>query len=204
MVIIRKEMKPNESYDFITEPQSLPKPSGLSNVVGDSSGSKKKLIFFGGIGLLLIIIAVVLFAVFNNKGPENKDYLLAAALQQSELIRISETGLDKLKNADAQNLAITVKLSLSSDRTTLTAALKAQKVKMPKLGKNQKLENRYLNATQNNRFDQEYMEIMQEQLAIYQKKLNTAFKTSKNSKLKEALKAQYINASTLIGVNPEI
>lgn len=191
-------MQPNEEYGFITEPLSP-----LSQNAGGGS-SKKRLILFGGGILVILIIIISVVVAMSNRGPENKNFLLDVAVQQNEVIRISELAMKQAKNSDVRKLAVTTKLSLQSDQSKLAAALKAQKVKIPKASKNNKNDQALLEATQNNRFDQVIMEMIQAQLGDYQKKINTAYKTSEGKQLKDALKAQYTNASTLIGVDPTL
>ena len=192
-------MQPNEEYGFITSPQS---PLGQNASGGGSS--KKKLILFGGGALVVLIIIISAVVAITNKGPENENFLLDVAIQQNEVIRISELALKQAKNADVRKLAVTTKISLQTDQPKLAAALKAQKVKIPKASKNNKNDQTLLEATQNNRFDQVVMEMIQAQLGDYQKKINVAYKTSESKQLKDALKAQYINASMLIGVDPTL
>lgn len=194
-------MEPNNQYDFITNSGSTTKANPLSVI---ANMSKKKLALIGGSGLLLIMILVTVLASVIGGGPTNKDDLLAVAGLQTELIRVSDIALKDAKNSDARNLATTTKLSLRSDQSALVAALKAQKIKIPKAAKNSKNDQMITEAIQNNRLDQTYMEFIQEQLAEYQKRLNTAYKSTTNKKLKEALSVQYKNASVLVGVDPEL
>lgn len=194
-------MQPNNQYDFITNPEQPQKPSGLAAL---GTMNKKMLALIGGGALVLLLLIITIIASMMSGGPTNKDHLVAAAAQQAEIIRVSDIALKEAQNSDARSLAITTKLSLQSDQAELSAALKAQKVKMPKAAKNSKADALLTEATQNNRFDQAYMEFIQEQLVEYQKKLYTAHQTSESNKLKETLKNQYLNASILIGVDPEL
>ncbi len=194
-------MRPDNQYEFITSPQLPQKPSGLAAL---GAVNKKMLALVGGSVLILLIVIISVVVSMLNSGPTNKDHLLAAASLQAELIRVSDVAVKEAHGPDARNLAITTQLSLRSDQTELTAALKAQKVKAPGAGKNAKTDALLTEATQNNRFDQTYMEFIQEQLVDYQKKLYTAHQTSESNKLKETLKNQYLNASILVGVDPEL
>lgn len=194
-------MQPNNQYDFITNPPTPQKPSGLAAI---SSMSKKKLALIGGGALVLLLLIISVAASMLNSGPTNKDHLLAVATLQGEIIKVSEDAVKNAKNSDAKNLAITTKLSLSTDQSALTAALKAQKVKMPKAAIKPKTQEMLTEATQNNRYDQAFMEFVQAQLGEYQKKLNTAYKTTVSKNLKATLENQYKNASILIGVDPEL
>lgn len=193
-------MEPSNQYDFITNPSTPPKPGPF----GSGGLSKKKLALFAGGGLLLLIVIVSVAASMLGGGPTNTDHLLAVAAKQNEIIRISDVAIKEAKGIEARNLAMTTKLSLRSDQSLLTAALKAQKVKVPKASKNAKTDQMLTEATQNNRFDEVYLKFTQAELVDYQKKLNTAYKTTVSKNLKAALKTQYENASILIGVDPEL
>lgn len=194
-------MRPDNQYEFITSPQLPQKPSGVAAL---GAMNKKMLALVGGGILILLVVIISVIASMLNSGPTNKDHLLTAASLQAELIRVSDVAVKEAQGPDARNLAITTQLSLRSDQTELTAALKAQKVKVPGASKNAKTDAMLTEATQNNRFDQVYMEFIQEQLVDYQKKLYTAHQTSESNKLKETLKNQYLNASILVGVDPEL
>lgn len=151
----------------------------------------------------MVFIVTVAMSMMK-KGPTNTDYLLAVAAEQNEIIRVSDIALKEATGIEARNIAMTTKLSLRSDQSSLTAALKAQKVKMPKAGKNAKTDQMLTEATQNNRFDEVYLKYIQAELVQYQKKIGTAYKTTVSKQLKETLKTQYKNASVLIGVDPEL
>lgn len=191
-------MEPNDQYDFITNPQATPKKS-----IG-SGMSKKKIALFAGGGILILGIIISVVVSITGNQPTNTDYLLAVAAKQSEIIRVSDIAIKEAKGIEARNLAMTTKLSLRSDQSSLTTVLKSQKVKIPKAAENPKTDAMLTNATQNNRFDEVYLKFIQAELVDYQKKLNTAYKTSVNKKLKEAIGIQYQNASIIIGVDPEL
>lgn len=195
-----RTMEPNSQYDFITNPSPPPQKSPL----GGAGLSKKKLALFAGGGALLLIIIISVAASMFSGGPTNTDHLLAVAAQQNEIIRVSDVAIKDAKGIEARNLAMTTKLSLRSDQSSLTAALKAQKVKVPKAEKNAKTDQMLTEATQNNRFDEVYLKFIQAELVDYQKKLNTAYKTTISKSLKDTLRTQYENASILIGVDPEL
>lgn len=199
-------MQPEKNqYDFILNPndgqpqkKSLP-PKNL--------GKKQLALIAGGGFVILLFIIVALSALFGG-GPSNKEQLLGVVAQQNELIRVSDIALKEAKGAQARNLAMTTKLSLRSDQSSLTAALKAQKVKIggKELGaaKNAKSDTLLTTAAQNNRFDEEYLSFIQEELVKYQKSIAEAYKTTTSKSLKETMRVQTQNASIIIGVDPEV
>lgn len=197
-----------DQYGFIMNPQKpAPKRRNLLPDGGISSLSKKQLIMFGAGGFILLAVLFTIALSVLNSGPSNKDHLLTVVAQQNELIRVSEIAVKEARGTQARNLAQTTRLSLRSDQASLTAALKAQKVKIggKELGsaKDPKTDQLLEEATQNNRFDEVYLEFIQKALVDYQKNLNTAYQSSVNVRLKETMKIQYENASIIIGVDPE-
>ena len=197
-------MQPNQNqYDFITDPVVRKKKSLLPS--GGFNMSKKMMIVLGVTGFLIVATLIALVYSQLTGGPTNADQLIVVAQQQNELIRISEVAIKEATGTQAKNLAMTTKLSLRSDQTSLLAALKAQKVKVGALKTADPETDKMLTeATQNNRFDEVYLEHIQKELVDYQKKLETAYKTTEGTKLKATMKTQYENASIIIGVDPEV
>lgn len=194
-------MSDQDQYGFIMNPDSAPQKKG--GLPSFKSFSKKQLALIAGGGLILLLILITVASSLMNSGPTNQDHLAAVAVQQSEIIRISDMAVKDARGVEARNMAQTVQLSLRSDQSTLTAVFKAQKVKLPKATENAKNTQTLTAAQQNNRFDEVYLDLIQKELVEYQKKLNTAHSTSVNTTLKEAMKIQYDNASTLISSTPE-
>jgi hypothetical protein len=194
-------------YDFIMNPTGPQKrKSGRLPSISGGSGSQRSLLLLVGGGGLLVIVLMILYSIFGGV-PDNKEQLIKVAQQQHELIRIAEIGVKESRDTQSRNLAMTAKLSLTSDQAPLLAALKKQKVKIGNKQlngqKNVKTDQMLETAKNNNRFDEEFMEFMQEQLVDYQKNLNVAHKETVNKNLKATLKLQYENASVIIGVDPE-
>lgn len=200
-------MQPDQDqYGFIMNPGTGPQKRSM--LPGFGTMSKKQLLIFGGAGVLILAMLVTILFSLLSGGPTNKDQLLAVVAQQNELIRISDIAVKEARGIEAKNLAMTTKLSLRSDQSSLTAALKAQNVKVGgkdlQAAKDSDTDRLLEDAKQNNRFDEVYLEFIQAALVEYQKNLNTAYKTTISPQLKEAMKIQYQNASIIIGVDPEV
>lgn len=191
-------------YDFITNPS----PGGLKKGKnpfsfgnGGGKAAKMKLIIIAGGALALVLLGALVFSFLSNRGPDNKQQLLKVAQQQNELIRISDIGVEKARGTAARNLAVTTKLSLTSDQPVLLAALKGQDMKVGSKelggGKNTKTDAMLTTAAQANRFDEALVEYLQKELISYQKNMNAAYETTVSNSLKTVLKAQYENAKTL-------
>jgi hypothetical protein len=195
-------MQPDEDkYGFIMNPQQAPKASPFSGL------GKKQLIVLGVAAVVVLgIVGGVIYSAANS-GPSNKEQLLAVAQQQNEIIRISDIALKEAKGIPARNLATTAKLSLRSDQSSLIAALKAQNVKVGapqlKAGQDKTNDAKLTEGTQNNRFDEAYMTLVQSALVKYQRSLDAVYKTTVSVSLRATLKAQYQHASLIIGANPE-
>ncbi len=192
-----------DPYDFLTAP--LP-DSGKGMAPGDK---KRRIIVVAIGGSILLMLIIVIFSLVVGSGPSNKVELLNLAKQQNELIRVAEIGAQKSREAQAKNLAVITKLSLTTDQQPLINALKAQQLKIGPNdlagGKNPKTDEALTAAEQANRFDEVFLETMQSQLTIYQKALKQAYNNpATGKKLKATLDTQYRNASLIINVKPEI
>jgi len=168
---------------------------------------KKRLVLAVGGGLgLLVVISIVMSLVLGGGGAK-KDQLVALAQQQNELIRVAEIGVEKGRNAQARQLAVTAQLSLTSEQAALQSALKTQGVKVGNkeliAGKNTKTDTKLTQAEQTNRFDEVFLEHLKGELVSYQKNLKTAYDEASSKKFKDALAAQYEKAAILAGVDPE-
>ena len=196
-------MQPNNGqYDFIMNPGSSSKQP--KSLLGRGMNNKKFIAIAGG-GVLVLLLLMSL--LFSGGGPSNADLLLKVAQRQNELIRVAGIGVKEARGTKALNLARTVELNLKSDQTPLLEALKAQKVKVnakqlavSTSGETTKM---LTEAAQNNRFDEAFVTFVQAELLNYQKDLKEAYSTSTKPALKDALKAQYDNASVLISTETE-
>lgn len=152
--------------------------------------------------LIGIMLVVIIAGMISGSQKGDTQALITAAKQQEELIRIAEIGISKAKTQDAKNIAITTKLSLSSQQSEMQAAIKAAGVsaKSAKSTPSSKTDQALLTAEQNNRFDEEFLKIMSDSLSAYQKSVKAAYDGATSKKLKTALTTQFKSANTLAGV----
>lgn len=193
-----------DQYEFIMQGnQPVKKPM----IPGTGGNSMKSRIILVVIGAFILIMGAIGVNAIVNSGPDNKQQLLELAQQQTELIRVAEIGVKNSSGLQAKNLAITTELTLTTERNTLVAALKTQKVKVNdktlKAKADSKTDRALTTAQQNNRFDEEFLKTIQEDLKEYQQNMKAAYNTTTNKKLREALKLQYANANIIIGIKPE-
>lgn len=185
-------------YDFIFNPNQQGKKPLIPG-----ANTKKGRMLIAGIGLVIIVmLGAIIAGLISGAGKGDTQALLTAARQQEELIRVAEIGIDKAKTQDAKNIAITTKLSLSSQQAEMQAAIKAAGIsaKSAKSTPNSKTDQALTTAEQNNRFDEEFLKIMGESLTAYQKSIKAAYDGATGKKLKDALTSQYRSANTLAGV----
>lgn len=186
-------MQPQPDYDFIMSANHKPKKPLLPR---SNSKQTRIFIFLGGIVLLLVIFTVVM-TMISSAGNGEKDTLLKAAQQQAELIRVSKIGIDKARDPDTRNLAMTTNLSLQSDQVSLLAHLSTNS-KQLSLGKNTKTDVALTTAEQSNRFDEVFTSTLQTELTAYQKTLKSAYDGSSNKKTKATLAEEYTHAGVLL------
>jgi flagellar basal body-associated protein FliL len=186
-------------YDFIFNDN---KPSKKSLLPANMS-KKGRLLIIGASVLLLIMLVVIIAGMISNAGKGDTQALVTAAKQQQELIRVAEIGISKAKTQDAKNIAITTKLALSSQQAEMQAAIKTAGLNPKKVltgSVSTKTDQDLTAAEQNNRFDEEFLKIMSESLAAYQKSVKAAYDGATSKKLKAALTTQFKSANTLAGV----
>lgn len=190
-------------YDFIFDNKTAGKKPLLPG-----GGSKKGRLIIVGAGAVILILLIVLVArLISNAGKGDTSALVTAAKQQQELIRVADIGIDKAKSQAAKNIAITTKLALESQQKEMqsaitTAGLNPKKVLIS--SKNTKTDSTLTTAEQNNRFDEEFLNIMSTSLTEYQKTIKTAYEGATSKKLKAALTTQYKSANVLAGVASQI
>lgn len=156
--------------------------------------------------MLLMFLSLIFSAVFNRT-TDITNQLVVIAKQQNELIRIADIGTEKARVADAQNLAMTTKLSLSSQQQNLLGIVgnNGRKLSNNELNESKDASNdRLLNeAEQNNRFDEVFIELLESELLAYQKNLEQVYRQTPDQSTRQALASHYESASLLAGVNEE-
>lgn len=188
------------SYDFIFNNGAQGKKPLIPG-----GGSKKGRIIIVTVGaVILLMIVIIIVGLVNNAGKADTSALITAAKQQQELIRVAKIGQDKAKTQAAKNIAVTTLLALESEQDDMkvaieAAGLKANTVLRP--SPSRETDQALTNAEQNNRFDEEFLEIMTKSLTDYQKSVKAAYDGATSKKLKTALTAQFNSANTLAGAS---
>ncbi|MCA9337445.1 hypothetical protein KC951_01915, partial [Candidatus Saccharibacteria bacterium] len=143
--------------------------------------------------------------VFGNSNS-NTDQLLGIGKQQTELIRIASVGEQKATGETAKSLAINTKLTITSQQTALSNYLKSngkKKLSAKDLtgAENSDANTQLANAETNGRFDDVFIDVMNETLADYQASLKNTYSTVSGNTAKQLLSTDYEQVSILLGQN---
>jgi hypothetical protein len=186
---------PGNDYDFILG-------GGQSPGSYQNPGDKKKrlLVVLGGGAVLLMVFAIVFSLIFGG-GDKNTAALVSLAQRQTELMRVADIGIEKSRGSASQNLAVTTKLSVASSQNELLP-LVGRKVppKELSLNQNSKIDEQLTAAEQNNRFDEEFTEIINSELTDYAGALQQAIDATPGKATRAALLSAYQNTQLLLGV----
>ncbi len=188
------------TYDFIFNPEQAYKKSLLPQ----GNNKKQRIIIMAAIAAVVLFLIIIVAGLIGNAGKADTEALVSAAKQQQELIRISKVGQQKAKTQAAKNIAVTTLLALESEQDDMKTAISAAGLKpnaVLKVAPNTKTDEALTSAEQNNRFDEEFLEIITQNLTDYQKSIKTAYEGATSAKLKTALTTQYESANTLAGVS---
>jgi len=191
---------PHNPYDFITNPG---KPAKKGLLPGGSS-KMGRFIIVGAGAMILIMLGVIVAAVLSSSGSAQKTEYLDLAKQQAELIRVSAIGIDKARQTDAKNLAITTNYSLTSQQPgVLELAKKAGVVTDAKTlaaSKNAQTDTLLANADTSNQFDTVFIKTLLAQLQAYNQTLKKIYDGSSSQYSKDTLSKDYDAVNALIGV----
>ena len=150
----------------------------------------------GVVGGVLLILIVLVFALLSggNKSPG----LLEIAQTQQELIRVSEIGVQKAGSQNARNLAVSTDFTIRSSQKDMLSRLKKVKPKVLDIKQNKKTDDLLTEAALNNRFDETFEKVIQQQLVEYQKLLKSTYDGTSNQKLQNILNGDFTSAGLLI------
>ncbi len=189
------------SYDFIFNNPQPPK-RGLGSAL--SGNSKKQRIIIAVIGgVILIIVAMAAFSFITSSGKSSTQALIELAQEQTELVRVADTGVGKARSGATKNLAITTQLSLQTTQLDTIALLKknGHKLGAKQLGLKQSAatDQQLTVAVASNTFDEIFTELLHKQLAAYRVSLQKVYKTATNKTEKQILQTSFNGVTLLIG-----
>jgi hypothetical protein len=187
----------NNPYDFIAN------QGGKKGRLAGGGSMKSRIIIVVVAAAVLLIIGIVLISLLSGSGGGLKDDYTSLVQQQAELIRIGELGTQKARQAEAKNLAYTVKLSLASQQGDMIHLAKKAKAdtsaKSLALGRDSQTDAALTAADQSNRFDSTFITTMQAGLQKYQQALKKVYDQSTNKTNKALLSKAYDDVGVLIG-----
>lgn len=185
-------------YDFILKSGA---PAKKSFLIGGSQ--TKTIIAFLSIVIILVIFAVIGFSMLNSNDSTTEP-LVKITQQQNEIIRVANSSTGKAKSQKAIQLATVSNITITTDQKALIAYLAKQKRKVsPKeliLSKSKKTDDILTTANNNGRYDDAFLQIMNDLLVDYQKSL----KASKNNVGKngqEILSKSFDNVTLILSSN---
>jgi hypothetical protein len=185
------------SYDFIMDNQK--KPSKFSFSAPQTT--KGRLFLVGGVAAGLLFIVILASTIFGGK-PSDLEQIAKLPAVQAEMIRLSNDASTKARGAAASTFSSTAARVIETDKLAIINYLKVQSYKIPeaslkssKAGDNDK---KLSSATLNNRYDEEYLSYMKNELIVYQTELKRLYNETKSVSAKAALDKAYENTVVLL------
>ena len=186
-----------QNYDFITSSGNRQKPSLLAG------GSKRSRIIIFGSGIVGVVVLIVIAAnIIGSVAGKSGKSVVDLVAYQSELKRVVALGVDKSRNSEVKNKALTASYTLESDykltvKIVGSRGLKPSKTDLAKY--NGTTTDKLLEeADKANKFDAKYNEIYIEKLTKYKQKLSEIYPQLKPAEQK-IIKLQSNHAKTLLG-----
>lgn len=191
---------PSNPYDFIVNPAPVAKKSFLAG----STGPLKLLIIIGFATAVIVLLAVVFTLIFSKSSTTPT--LTTIVQEQQELIRIATQGETKAADEATKAYAYNVDLSISTNQRQLLAYLsehgKTVKEKELALKKDSATDKLLANAQATSTYDSTLKKVLAAQLQTYLTDIQTAFKETSNTELREILDKSYSAGKTLLSQDP--
>ena len=181
-------------YDFFLKDR--PKQRKGLNLGG---GSFKNRLFIVAGGALSLLIILILFMSLVFGGSDVKQQLFELAQEQTEIVRVSDIGIEKARGSAAKNLATTVKYTVTSSRNDVLAIIKKKSTdKSLRTAKNSATDKTLESAATNNNFDAVFTETMATSLKAYQANIKKIYDTTGNQKTKDVLSDAFNSVNVLL------
>ncbi len=193
-----------DPYHFIMNPPTAAKKGKLP--LPPTSSKRGRILVVAALALVAVIVISIMFSVFNSLSQESTNELIELAQRQQEIMRIADLGTKKARTQEAQSLAVTTKLTISSDQQQILTRLNKSKVKVKpselNLRASSKTDALLTQAEQNNKFDDAFTETIQTQLKSYKQALKKAYDGNSSKSARSMLTTQYNNADKLLTPKP--
>jgi len=172
------------------------------SLAGGGNTFRSKILLLLGGATVLIIIVILFSSLFLNKGTSNVQLLVDLRAQQLEIIRVSALGLKSATDPDTLAFAETTSLSVNSQQSKLSTYMTSKGVKVTPLQLNAKLDKdtdaALISAQSSNRFNEELIKILKQNLTAYLTSLKEGYKNASNETSKQILSDSYNSTELLL------
>lgn len=179
--------EPIPDYSFLNEEAA--KKSRVPKLPSGNSKMSRIVIVCSGF-ILMIVFLAVLFNFLGRGSRQTQARMFSLAAEQQEIIRVSDIGVQEARTTKVKTFANNTNLNMQSTQSQLTEIVKtyasAPKPADLKAKLNEKTDELFEVAKQNNRFDEVFSAQLTDQLLAYQKSLRAA-KNSVDTADKETL-----------------
>lgn len=193
------QQSPQDPYAFIMNNEP-PKRNGF-NFNNNSMAVRIAVVV---IGLMLLIIAFTTINSFISRSANAQtDRLIEVAQAQTEIMRVSRVAEDDATDLKTRTYAYNVSLSTDSSLRQVKSLLqkrgKSEKslAKTLAAGKNTKTDAALEEARKNNRFDDTFLTLMNNEIVDYQKLIQAAYENGNNTE-KKTLTASFESTKYLV------
>ena len=188
-------MPQSDPYAFLNE--KPPRNNPLSFLKGGSFSPKIILIL--GAFILLLIILLIIRGLVSGGGPLNVPSLESVALEQQQLILLSQNAVQNATNSSDSNYAYTMLASITSEEQSLLGFLarNGHKVTLPNAGLDPSLSSALTSAQSANNFDPVFVSLAGQQVNKYQTALSNAYNLNPSPVTQKLLKGFYNSAGYL-------
>ncbi|MEO8785163.1 MAG: hypothetical protein ABI221_02530 [Candidatus Saccharimonadales bacterium] len=188
-------------YDFILSGPTKPKRSILPT--GSSPKQRAIVAIAGAVGGLIVFF--IILALISSATKGNDGNIVKLAQTQTEIVRVSTEGAQKVRDPSVAAFVQNVNLSLTSDqqKTVSYLAKHGHKLNGKNLGlmESSKTDASLAEADQAGQYDNALLNTMEQSLKNYKTDLATDYKSAKGTQ-KELLKELYANANNLLANPP--
>jgi predicted outer membrane protein len=191
----------NDPYAFLNQAGRTGYTNNpLRKLFSAGSGSFSRKLLLVGVGTVIIIVFIlILKAVVGSGGNINMPSLYAVLGEEQEIINLSQAGQQSSNQANL-NFSYTALGSLITDQSSLINLLKNNGISVSQQQMVlQPSADAELNQSQSSGdFDTVYVNIMQNQLKLYETDLSNAYALSNSALLKSYFKQDYNTAVLLL------
>lgn len=194
---------PSNPYDFILNNGQQSKKPGVAGAQGSGGGSMKKRILVVLMGLITLVLLFLVFSyIASSASRSGTQDLVNLAAEQTELIRIADTGFTSASSNSSLNFAATTSVSLKTNQQSVKTLISrhGHVLTLKELGgkKDSRVDAQLATAKLNNQYDSTFNKILLSNLLSYQKSVKMLHDASTNASEKQTLSNLYDAVSLII------